>query len=426
LLVVIFGAVALVIDAGLIAMAKGELQRTADAAALAGALHLAPSALPGTPVKLPISLPLFKPEFPTQQTGPAVKDAQLLASLNPVQGRASFTLPANDIQFVYCNPRVNVSVPGILGTQPLLNGLGLLPDSTAFYNGVQVTTRLDQDQNGALQLFFAPIFGITTANVQATSVAAIQSGYAIRPGAQMLPLAMDVTVWNVLRFGNGAVNAVNLFGEPVDLNGNVIALVDSVTWNSETRTLTPGPDQIWEVTLFPDQLTQLSSVLGPLSSVERVPGNLLTLGVGVNLNAISSVQLGRQIQDGPTSGDYSMAGIGMTNGALQLPFSAQGMFTLPTANEADLQAIIGQPRIMPLYATLPAVVGKVLDLIDVPMSYEFVGWGAVVITEVNLDGPLLRYIKVQPAAYLSDSVARTPPLPGVLSDGVYAGPFLVR
>jgi hypothetical protein len=60
--------------------------------------------------------------------------------------------------------------------------------------------RLDSSANGSLKLFFAPIFGLTSSNIQATAAATIytanitnfQPGY----GAGLLPMTLDINAWN--------------------------------------------------------------------------------------------------------------------------------------------------------------------------------------------------------------------------------------
>jgi hypothetical protein len=67
---------------------------------------------------------------------------------------------------------------------------------------VKVTLRLDSQANGPLKLFFAPIFGMTSTNVQATAAATIYTGNVIsfqaKPGSHggVLPMTLDINAWN--------------------------------------------------------------------------------------------------------------------------------------------------------------------------------------------------------------------------------------
>jgi hypothetical protein len=61
--------------------------------------------------------------------------------------------------------------------------------------------RLDSSANGTLKLFFAPIFGMTSANVKATSAATIYTAnvkdFTSSGGnAPVLPMALDLNAWN--------------------------------------------------------------------------------------------------------------------------------------------------------------------------------------------------------------------------------------
>lgn len=468
-MILIMTCVALVVDWGLITNVKNQTQTAADAAALAAALQLYPSAQPQTAIKLPLSLPIYKPVKQTQNFTSSQNAAHTVAGLNRLGNVASPEVLPEDIRYSIYEKGVLLGPPDTLAlVDGLLEALDLRTADHSFINAIDVTVRRNDAANGQLNLFFAPILGVQKVNIKASATAAIMRGYGIQSGDMLLPFAMDVTIWNAIRFTNGEVNAVTLkplgidldsllIGDllpgssllaalnnavPVNLTGSPIHVLDEYTWTEGMTSLSPGPDKIWEVLLLGDQLVPLASIQIPglgglggllgglLGSVTRGPSMLVSLDVrAATYSSPSSTNLNRVIASGINDGDVTVLSGGSGN-RVWLPFTAKGHFEIPNACEAELKKIIGKPRIMPLYATLPGTISKVTDLLGMPHNFQIVGWAAVVVTEVKLSGTL-RYIKVQPAIYHRWSVQ---PALGTnswrslnhLSDGVYTSPRLVR
>lgn len=134
LMSIMAGMVAFAIDCGMMALAREQLQVAADCAALAGADALV--------------------------TGPAaaVITAQNFAQANTAGGTAVVVDPSQDIQ---------------LGTwdKNALTFTALSGTSQGSANAVRVTCHMSQARGNPLKLFFAPIFGKTTADLSAVSVA---------------------------------------------------------------------------------------------------------------------------------------------------------------------------------------------------------------------------------------------------------------
>jgi hypothetical protein len=461
IMVAIFGLAAFAIDIGYISFAISQSQTCADASALAAAGELYPSPIPQTAIKLPIQLPIYRPYMPKSDTSTALLTAKQLSVMNRVAKCSQPSLLTDDIQFGVWDNGLVVGPPTTIGlVDQLLSALDLRTADNTFVNSISVTVRNDKTVNGALNLFFAPIMGFKTKGIKTTATAAVMRGYGVEQGDMLLPFAMDITIWNAIRFTNGEVNALdlsplgvnldtlalgNLLGQnpllqlvnadsPYDLMGNPISVLDNFTWKRPMRTVTPGADKIWEVVLLGDQLQSVHSpgLLGSiLTTVKRVPATFVTLDYrGNSANSPDATYTSGVLKQGLSTQD--VAHTTTTNdGRVWLPFSAQGYFEIPSSCEADLKAIVGQTRIMPLYATLPGtVINKVTDVLGMQHQFQIVGWGAVVITKVNLSGPI-RYINVQPAIYTRFSVhaalgtnrfrSQTN-----LSDGVYTSPKLVR
>ncbi len=143
MMVFLVGFVALAVDTGMIALARTQLQCAADAGALAAA-----DALGG--------------DMTAAQTA-----AQTFAQDNVAGGAAVSVTPASDIVFgTWSNS--SLTFTPLTGTA--ISGA----------NAVQVTCRLANSRGDALQLFFAPLFGLKHVDVSATAIAT-KSSYVCGP-----------------------------------------------------------------------------------------------------------------------------------------------------------------------------------------------------------------------------------------------------
>lgn len=445
---------ALVVDFGYMSLAVSQAQTCADAATHAAAADLYPTPLPQTAIRLPISLPIYRPVIPMPNVSPAVDSAQLIGSNNRVAEAAKPLILDTDVKFGVWDNGVIVGPPNTVGiVDNILNGLDLRTTDHAFANLVTVKVRRDSQANGNLNLFFAPLVGMWSRSFDVSATAAIQRGYGVEAGDKLLPFGMDITVWNAIRFTNGEVNALDLsplgvnldslsltyiLGQnpllsyinsqtPVDLLGNPIEVLDNAKWARPMNTVNAGADQIWEVVLVADQLQsiKLPGLLGNLiTTVKHVPATFVSLDYRVDAGSSpDATYMNRVMQMGVDTADVQNTST-TGDSRIWLPFSARGYFEIPSSCEADLKARIGKPCIMPLYGTIPGtVVNKATDLLGMPHRFQIVGWGAVVITKVNLSGPL-RYINIQPAIYTSSGVqpatgSHRPIINSTFSDGVY-------
>jgi Flp pilus assembly protein TadG len=182
LLIPFTAMVAFAIDIAWIVQSRSDLQSAADTAALAGAEQLMNGfvqySLPGQTQKSTI--------LTTAETS-AKAYATNFASYNTAGGVKALKLNDADIEFGFTDANNNYTPA---------------PSYTGFPNTVKVTTRLDSSANGALKLFFAPIFGLRSSNVQATAAATIYTANIINfqstPGIStgVLPMTLDVNAWN--------------------------------------------------------------------------------------------------------------------------------------------------------------------------------------------------------------------------------------
>lgn len=214
------GMAALAIDVGAMYNTRADLQRTADAAALAGA-----------------SAYLTDTMLLIRQGGDSstlIAEVDYLASnraagtsrLNPSFGTEATALGVGDIQTGW----IDVTS----ATSPLTK-LGVAAGN---HNAVHVRVRrADEGGNGPLQLFFAPIFGIYDTEVTASATAAFDDrvrGFDVSDsGGALLPFTIHKDVYE-----NELATGGDVYG-----------------YDQLMQTVTDGADGIGEVNLYPYDAT---------------------------------------------------------------------------------------------------------------------------------------------------------------------------
>ena len=213
--IVMIAVVAFSVDIGYVLKAKEELQRTADASALATCWE-------------------FGEKLSEGQSGAnasliARSTASDYASLNAVTNKPVYVSPntsndANgDIVFGY------VSDLGA-GADSFQTG-----DANVF-NAVRVQVRKDSSLNGEVPYFFARVFGLQGQMLRAEATAAIVrdvSGFetpADGSNLEILPFALDLETWNSWLAGHGT---------------------DKYKWNAEDEQVSAGSDGQLEINLYP-------------------------------------------------------------------------------------------------------------------------------------------------------------------------------
>ena len=165
---VLLGIVAFAVDYGHLLKVRTDLQRTADASALAAVQDL------------------IRKEDGTQDVNAARATARTYASNN--LNNTSFQLPDSDIQI------------GRFDTNSIYTNVVLLNDGT--FDAVRVTARRDGSANPEVPLFFARLLGMTEAPVTASATAVLQKAAAMGPGADVLPFATPKVMWDSLVEGD--------------------------------------------------------------------------------------------------------------------------------------------------------------------------------------------------------------------------------
>lgn len=332
LMVAMFALLALAVDLGYVTLVRTQLQSSADAAALAATWELYDSrALLGG--------------SPDSGQADAMEAARTFARSNLV-GKVEPELLAGDISF----GRLDITA----GASSAFN-----TDDPTNYNAARVRVRRTADINGEVPSFFARIISVESNPGEAEATAMfLDNFYGLQmppPGKgnlNVIPFALDINTWNELLAGNTD---------------------DDWTWNEETEQISPGPDGVPEVNLFPQDTGS--------------PGNRGTVDIGASNN--STADTARQIVDGITQADLDHIGGKLElgpDGTLQL----NGDTGISAGMKKELASIKGEPRTILLF---DSVTGNGNNA-----TYNIVGFAGIRVLDVKLTGRMSnKRVIIQPA-----------------------------
>ncbi len=363
LLVAMVAFVALALDLGYLTVARTELQRTADSAAMAAAWELVDSsALSGDP-------------YMSDKTAAARARAVEYAGFNDVISHSLVLDP---------NSGNDVDGDVVIGQIPDFNGSMSFTDP-ALYNVVHIRARRDATRNGEVPLFFARILGFDSYGVHAEARAGVIKqigGFKIPSDGSnqgILPFALDEDTWETI------------------LNGTAD---DQWTWDAETETISNGGDGVLEVNLFPQGTGS--------------PGNRGTVDIGSPAN--STQVIARQILEGVTPEDLDFHGGSLefdANGELFL----NGDTGISAGVKDELHSIRGEPRVIPVYREVNGPGNNA--------TYTIVKWVGVRIMEVKLSGSQTnKRVIIQPANVVLNGVV--PTTATETSYFIYSPPVLIE
>lgn len=375
LMIALVGFVAFAVDLGYLANSQTELQRTADAAALAACAKLVYTGTPGTPVNL------------TSNVAAAPGVAATYAAANKVCGSPP-TLSSTDVVIGY------MANPGQAGATIQTGG------DINQYNAVQVTVHRSSSENGLVPGFFGKIFGSQGEPASATATAAFLNNFggfqapttAYTNGGlsssnlMILPFALDQQTYNALLAGTGS---------------------DNWSYNASTQTVTSGSDGILEVNLFPQGTGS--------------PGNRGTVNIGASNNSTST--LCRQIQTGISASDLAYYPnnklVFDRNGNLYL----NGNTGISAGCKSALASIVGQTRMIPIFTSVSGNGNNA--------EYDCVAFVGVRVLDVNLTGSMsTKHLTVQPANVFTRGAIATLPSNGAAgtqyANGMYSPVWLVK
>lgn len=333
LMIGLLAMIAFAVDIGYILVARDQLQRSADASALAAAWELVDAEGPSGNSDV------------QQMASNARTVASRYAASNLVLASAP-TLGQSDVRVGYLS---NPFDPACIFTTV---GSGVP-------NAVQVCVRRANDQNGEVPMFFAPVLGVDRVATEADATAVLINsigGFQIPSDGSnlnLLPFALDEETWqNLINNGVGS---------------------DNWKWDAEAKRVVPGMDSIKEVNLYPQST--------------GAPGNRGTVDIGARNN--STADISRQILDGISAEDMSH----FPDSKLQ--FDAQGKLYLngdtgiSAGVKDELASIIGQPRVIPIFRSVQGPGNNAMYTI-----VQFVG---VRILDVKLTGSMAsKRLTIQP------------------------------
>jgi hypothetical protein len=287
-MILMFAMLAFAVDIGYLSMVRTELQRTADATAIAAA---------GSLLDGEVASGLTNS---TSAVSSALGTADQFAHMNKVMNTQP-SLSTSDVVVGYLSNPSDPNIP-------------LNASSVYGYNAVQVRVRRTTDQNGAIPLFFARVLGIDQKGSQARATAAFLnniSGFrapADGSNLQILPMALKQETWDALMAGQGT---------------------DNYSYDPDSQRVNRRADGIKEVNLYPESIDS--------------PGNSGTIDIGSPNNSTTDVS--RQIEQGINLHDLSYLG-----GKITVPGTFNGDTGMSAGIKDNLASIKGLPRILPLYS----------------------------------------------------------------------------
>lgn len=344
LAIVLVGMIAFCVDIGYVLSAKEDLQRSADATALATCWEYGQKLADGN----------------------TSTNAALMARSTAVQ-YALLNFVTNEPMTVDPNNSNNAEGDVVFGyisdfTNPASEFQTADP---SLYNAARVRLQKNSSSNGEVPYFFARVFGMTGQVLSAEATAGIIRdirGFQAPSGGgnlNILPFALDQATWNNL------------------ING---ASTDQWSWNEVTETAQAGTDGLVEVNLYPQGTGS--------------PGNRGTVDIGGSNN--STADIARQIVDGISPADLDHHGGKLefdANGELYL----NGDTGISAGVKDELASIIGEPRIIPVFASVSGNGNNA--------NYTIVKWQGIRIMAVKLTGSMSqKHVTIQICPVLTTGV----------------------
>jgi Flp pilus assembly protein TadG len=361
--VLVLGMVAFAVDVGYVLSAKQELQRSADAAALAACWEYAKKLSQG--YSTADAMTQGRTTAATYASSNGVGGVNLSINQN-TSNSATGDLVFGQIADLYdANSAMTTGTPGA-------------------YNAVRIKVRRDSSLNGQTPFFFGRIFGLTGQNLDAEATAGFLKNIGgVKTPANggniaVLPYALDIDTWNALLAGNAT---------------------DQWTWNPATQTITAGADGVKEVNLFPQGTGS--------------PGNRGTVDIGSSNNSTSD--LARQIVYGISPSDLAHHGGKLEfdeNGELELT----GDTGISAGVKDELDSIKGKPRLIPIFSEVNGPGNNA--------QYTIVHWAGIRIMDVKLTGAMSqKRVIIQPCPMVVQGVIASE---SATSSFVYSPIALVR
>ncbi len=419
---------ALSVDMGNYTFTKSQLQRAADAGALAGAAEI---------VKHTTAA-----DANTYATAEAQRIVKQLAAGNV----SNLALPTADVQVGYTVQNAD-GTPGAFYAYPTIVS-GVNNGQVPFPNSVQVTVRRESGTNGAQPTYFASFFGFGSWSVEAKATAATIIASSFNPSAQgglLLPFAVPLNTY--VNPGNGNTSGIQVGWQDLMKmwNGGSGTTVSGTDPNGNNYKLYYGSSGSAPsgATLISDQYSVGSTLNPPANSStpfgyytvtpgsgDGIPemtfygngstgnGNFGLVSLNPNVSASES-NVATWVNQGPSAADLASLTFPTGTGTDWWD-SGQG-FKSSTSNAVN--NIIGEARLVPIYTVTNGASGNNL-------TYNIVGFAAVVILNWSGSGNSAS-ATFQPTTLVDPSLAGTqygngqPPTSGSFNSA-YAAPKLIQ
>ena len=325
--VMLLGMLAFSVDLGYILSVREELQRTADAAAIAACWELGQNFSDREDgAEASLQSRLTAASYSTQNS---VSNQNVTLDQNLSNNTAGDCVVAYISDFYNSSSALDTSNPNN-------------------YNVVRVRVRKNSNLNGEVPYFFARIFGMNGQSLQAEALAGIVrdvAGFqtpADGSNLDLLPFALDYGTWYDLVYNNTGA--------------------DDWTWDENLGCI-PGGDGIREVNLYPQGTGS--------------PGNCGTVDFGSSNN--SEADIAQQILNGVTAADLAVHG-----GSVQFDGVGELKLNGDTGISAgfmdELASIEGQPRCIAVFSEVNGS-GNTAE-------YTITRWFGIRIMDVKLTGPM--------------------------------------
>ncbi|QDU47619.1 hypothetical protein Mal52_61540 [Symmachiella dynata] len=370
-MIAMMGFTAFVVDVGYITLTKSQLQNAADSGALGAALEL-PDGIGGGALKTPTEVDTASRDVAVDMAGSHAGGG--LAAISADQQQ--------DVRVGHVEWDAE-------------SGSWVKTWGTAPYNLVEVALHRDgNNADGPLDLFFAPVIGHNNANVDVVAAAAMMngSGFRVEPGSTettgLLPIAVDWDTW--VDFTT-ATTPGGLF-------------TDNYYFHEDTGTVSSGSDGILELNMYPN------------GTVDLPPGNRGTVDLGSPNNSTNDLK--RQILYGLNDYDFSFFPNNEIKASWAEPLIVNADTGLSAGIKAQLTAIIGQPRAIPIFSEVGGGNGN-------NTMYTVVKFVGIRIVAVKLTGsPSKKHVTIQQAPYTGPHIIRS--YQTFQSDEIMAPPFLIE
>lgn len=370
--------VAFAVDLNYVWTVDAQVQNAADASALAGADQLL---APNTVACLPNTSPSQWDELEQLAQQAAVRAAKARAATETAAG-SSVVLNDADVEVGYIMDPSSGPNTTAGKFQPVPSGY--------FPNSVRVTARLDGTvPAGPLRLCFGPLLGKPSVARQAQATASLRGQNVTGfngAGSRMLPIAMGMDARDAL------------LGKPTDTSGNIgfglggllsilnllnllyllfppapppgVSIHDAYT---VTLPIAGGAQAPANVRAGPDGIPEAQ-----VATTQTQPGDFYLVSLRNAPVTGDSVYV-NWILNGPSSADLGTFG---PNGLQANALAPATMYAGPnvdSAMDSALKSVVGQTRIVPVYTSYQNAGGVA--------TYKVIGFAAVVVVAVNLQGP---------------------------------------